>query len=423
MSVIQLIKTYRETTNSFNTITKSDTVDTIIRRAIWSVSITSDINKQLKACKNGLEKGFIIEPFYGKFWEENDKYLKIKSNNLIKDLQDYGDIPLENNKMMFSIDSRNIVYIKDFIDVITNSEEEMNQCLDVIKVKMLNLHPDVYGRFYLSHKEEFDESTVVNEYLNRILAEVQITPRLLKSLQTEAVANALSNDIMKHDNQAKTWELEKVDEERVKLELSADYNYPADFKERCARFRRYIVWRGDILIINHNGLGQYICRCADKFEIEQIKEIFRLEVMLCLIHKDMVRLQPELAAFLETEDSSETFGIINTMTRLMMQDWFKAFRTDKKYDDDWIKQLMTDLLNSEHRQTLLGIWQHPKKRPWLKAALIGCVRDAGILKGSYLKIATAIINGSQKDNNNFSNYMGQGKNEPFFEWFVDYVNR
>jgi hypothetical protein len=59
----------------------------------------------------------------------------------------------------------------------------------------------------------------------------------------------------------------------------------------------------------------------------------------------------------------------------------------------------------------------------LKAALIGCVRDAGILKGSYLKIATAIINGSQKDNNNFSNYMGQGKNEPFFEWFVDYVNR
>jgi hypothetical protein len=145
--------------------------------------------------------------------------------------------------------------------------------------------------------------------------------------------------------------------------------------------------------------------------------------MLYLIHKDMVRLQPELAAFLETEDSSETFGIINTMTRLMMQDWFKAFRTDKKYDDDWIKQLMTDLLNSEHRQTLLGIWQHPKKRPWLKAALIGCVRDAGILKGSYLKIATAIINGSQKDNNNFSNYMGQGKNEPFFEWFVDYVNR
>ena len=130
MSVIQLIKTYRETTNSFNTITKSESVDTIIRRAIWSVSITSEINKQLKACKNGLEKGFIIEPFYGKFWEENDKYLKIKSNNLIQDLQDYGDIPLENNKMMFSIDSRNIVYIKDFIDVITNSEEEMNQCLD-----------------------------------------------------------------------------------------------------------------------------------------------------------------------------------------------------------------------------------------------------------------------------------------------------
>lgn len=422
MSVTQLINRYRETTSSFNTITKSDSVSTIIRRAMWTVFITSDINKQLKACKDGLDKGFIVEPFYGKFWKESENYQKTKNDNLIKDLQKYGDIPLDKNNFTFSIGSRNIVRIKDFIDVIMNSEAEMNQYLDAIKANMLNLHPDVYGRFYLSHKEEFDESEVVNEYLNRILSEGRITTRLLKSLQTEAVADALKMGIMLHDTEAKTWELDLVDLERVKKELRADYEYPENFKEYCARFRRYIVWRDDILIINHNDLGEYICRCSDQFTVEQIKEIFRLEVFLYLIHKDMVRLQPELAAFFETEGSSDTFGIINAMSRLMMQDWFKEFRTDNKYDDTWIKQMMTDLLDSEHRQSLLDIWQNPKKRLWLKAALIGCVKDAGVLKGSYLKIATAIINGSHKDNNNFSNYMGQGKNEPFFEWFVDYAN-
>jgi hypothetical protein len=50
----------------------------------------------------------------------------------------------------------------------------------------------------------------------------------------------------------------------------------------------------------------------------------------------------------------------------MQQDWFKEFRTDKKYDAAWIEKFVAALLTSEYRQELLTIWQDADKRLTLK---------------------------------------------------------
>ena len=114
---------------------------------------------------------------------------------------------------------------------------------------------------------------------------------------------------------------------------------------------------------------------------------------------------------------------MNSLTRLMQQDWFKDFRTDTKYDHAWIEKFVSALLASEHQQELLAIWQDADKRLTLKGNIIGCLNKAGIIDGSDLSIAAAIMQGQEKDNKTFASYMGRGRKRPFFDWICGYVNQ
>ena len=55
--------------------------------------------------------------------------------------------------------------------------------------------------------------------------------------------------------------------------------------------------------------------------------------------------------------------------------------------------------------------------------IIGCLNKAGVIDGSDLSIAAAIMQGQEKDNKTFASYMGRGRKRPFFDWICEYVNR
>jgi len=112
---------------------------------------------------------------------------------------------------------------------------------------------------------------------------------------------------------------------------------------------------------------------------------------------------------------------VNSLTRLIQQPWFKDFRTDAKYDHAWIEKFVSDLVASEYRQTLLEIWQDADKRLTLKGNIIGCLKMAGVIDGSDLGIAAALLNGSDKENKTFAIYMGKGRKMSFCDWTCDYV--
>ena len=135
----------------------------------------------------------------------------------------------------------------------------------------------------------------------------------------------------------------------------------------------------------------------------------------------MVKMKPELAQYLNKVEETNTFGIVNSMTRLMQQAWFKDYRTDPKYDHAWIEKFVAALLTSEYRQELLTIWQDADKRLTLKGNIIGCLKMAGIIDGSDLGIATALLNGTIGENKKFAIYMGRGKKMVFCDWICDYV--
>ena len=142
---------------------------------------------------------------------------------------------------------------------------------------------------------------------------------------------------------------------------------------------------------------------------------------LNLMHQDMVKMKPELAQYLTTKESPNVFGIVNSLTRLMQQDWFKQFRTDPKYDAAWIEKFLGDLMKSEWGHVILLEWENSRKRPKLKCKMIGAIKDAGILKSDYQTIAEKMDMGNNLPAKTHAEYMGYGKAQPYFEWICDNV--
>ena len=205
--------------------------------------------------------------------------------------------------------------------------------------------------------------------------------------------------------------------------LEPDYKTPDNLKKLWAKLKKFIELKENVMLVPKRDLiRKHVLKHFNELNGEHFSALFRLEKLLTLMHQDMVKMKPELAQYLTTKESPNVFGIVNSLTRLMQQDWFKEFRTDPKYGDIWIENFVSELLASEHQQELLEIWQVAKKRQKLKSYIIGCLKIAGVIEGSNLGIATAFLNGSIKENTNFANFMGRGKKMSFCDWICDYVN-
>ena len=249
-----------------------------------------------------------------------------------------------------------------------------------------------------------------------------LTIEKLWRMECQLTYDLLIKGVLDFDKAPSGDEVEKVRMDLLMKGLESGTQPPKDFEKTAAKIRRYSYWKEDLFMINYPLIYKELYQhCIEKLSKEQRMAIYEYDEQLKMVHKDMAALKPELAQYLTKNEDADTFGIVNSLTRLMQQAWFKEFRTDPKYDHAWIEKFVSDLLASEHQQELLTIWQVAKKRQNLKSYIIGCLNKAGVIKGSNLGIATALLNGSIKENTNFANYMGRGKKMVFCDWICNYV--
>ena len=241
-------------------------------------------------------------------------------------------------------------------------------------------------------------------------------------MECQLTYDLLIKGVLDFDKAPSGDEVEKVRMDLLMKGLESGIQPPQDFERTAAKIRRYSYWKEDLFMINYPLIYKELYQhCFNKLSKEQRMAIYEYDEQLKMVHKDMAALKPELAQYLTKNEDANTFGIVNSLTKLMQQAWFKEFRTDRKYDAAWVEKFVYDLLASEHQQELLTIWQVAKKRQNLKSYIIGCLNKAGVIKGSNLGIATALLNGSIKENTNFANYMGRGKKMVFCDWICNYV--
>ena len=290
------------------------------------------------------------------------------------------------------------------------------------KVKSTFDKPELYEKLMQQMKEQYVDPDIEYEYEQMKEAYVEPSMNDFLKMQVKACVDFLKSGMLNHVLSISNEEIEEVDETKLHKMLEPDYKTPDNLKKLWAKLKKFIELKENVMLVPKRDLiRKHVLKHFNELNGEHFSALFRLEKLLTLMHQDMVKMKPELAQYLTTKESPNVFGIVNSLTRLMQQDWFKEFRTDPKYGDIWIENFVSELLASEHQQELLEIWQVAKKRQKLKSYIIGCLKIAGVIEGSNLGIATAFLNGSIKENTNFANFMGRGKKMSFCDWICDYV--
>lgn len=123
---------------------------------------------------------------------------------------------------------------------------------------------------------------------------------------------------------------------------------------------------------------------------------------------------------IEQQRELNYFAPANSLKRLLKGSWFAEVRSKDDYGEEWTDKFIDALMQSEHRDQIALEWGKEDKPLQIKGHIVGLLKDAGVLKGSYDKIAE-IISLTQNPRT-FSKYMGAGKKQPFADWVKCYVS-
>lgn len=114
--------------------------------------------------------------------------------------------------------------------------------------------------------------------------------------------------------------------------------------------------------------------------------------------------------------------IIN-LQRLLQGNWFEKLRTKDEYNKTWTNAFVSELMASEWKDDIARDWAVAgarEKKKQLKGYIVGLLKDAGVLNGSYDSIAAELKITTPP--RTFSRYMCQGKKQPYADWVKNYVN-
>lgn len=133
--------------------------------------------------------------------------------------------------------------------------------------------------------------------------------------------------------------------------------------------------------------------------------------------------QRKLAAGSGTEEVEQVnfFAPSKHLKLLLAEEWFSLLTADENcYNTQWTEQFVEALLHSEWGEQIARDWAVKDKRLTLKCTLIGGLKDAGVLRGSYNQIAK-LLDMDGENPATLAKYLGMGKKQPYAEWIFGYV--
>lgn len=150
---------------------------------------------------------------------------------------------------------------------------------------------------------------------------------------------------------------------------------------------------------------------------------------------EVAQVEQEVQEQEEPEEELNLNAPIISLQQLLKQPWFAEVRNDDRYDEAWTDAFVEALMGSEYGEGIARDWAvtgGKEKKSQIKGHVVGTLRDAGVLKGSYIDIARKVgikVKESNKENvknkdpyNTFRDYMSRGKKEAYAEWVKAYVS-
>jgi hypothetical protein len=198
------------------------------------------------------------------------------------------------------------------------------------------------------------------------------------------------------------------------------------FYKSYTALRRMTDWKDGYLVALPDRIGQYFYVSSHDENAKSHRSS-----LLKYLHKiDMVQQERRklLAVQAEREMRQVESGQLNyfapskILKMLLCQEWFSMLTIDdKRYNQKWVHGFVDALMASEWREQIAGDWAVREKRLMLQCMIIGALKDAGVIKGSYSAIAKLLdIDGENPAT--LAKYIGMGKKQPFAEWINTYVS-
>ena len=349
------------------------------------------------------------------YWLDDD-------NHLEQEMYAFAEKPLNSYDLDF------IPKHKDTIELYNVIVEGLKQLIGLLleideAVKAAD-ETELYLSFYRNLKAQYNEDEALDSFDDMMNNSGKITFGKLKMMQMQVIATFINGGTL--DCAPDTNYYDKVDVEFDTKIMPEEFTYTKDFMRGWAVINHSIEWKEDIVVPDYSCVGLFFNQRWDKLTDWNLKQVFFVDTLLAKIHEKMVELKPELGKYLPntSDDSLEGtnyFAIYINLLKMFEEPWFKEFRSDKKYSLKWMEQFLDNLLRSEYRDEIADEWKN--KSLLVKGCIIGCMKEAGIIRGSDLSIATAIINGDEKDNKTFAIYMGKGKKRSFCKWICEYLRQ
>ena len=168
--------------------------------------------------------------------------------------------------------------------------------LQELRIKILKVDVDYAEKVFKRMAARVEKSINNLEYVIWRTSHPNPTMKQLEHQQTQLTAKMLIAGIMAYDEDPRDDEVAEVQLELVRKGLIHGQKLPDNFKEECAKLRRYSYWKGKhLFMIDYQGIYTYLfSHCFEKFTKEQRIALYEYDVQLKMIHEDMVKLQPEL---------------------------------------------------------------------------------------------------------------------------------
>ena len=199
------------------------------------------------------------------------------------------------------------------------------------------------------------------------------------------------------------------------------------FKKTAYRYyselRKMVDWQDGYLVVMPHRIGQHFYMSRH----EENAKSHRTNLLKYLHKIDMAQeerrklLEAEATRKEDSENVLNYFAPAKNLKVLLTEEWFGMLTADeKRFTTKWLHGFVDALMASEWRDQIASDWTVADKRLGLKCMIIGLLKDAGVIRGSYNSIAKLL----DMDNENpatLAKYMGMGKKQPYAEWIADYV--
>jgi len=164
-------------------------------------------------------------------------------------------------------------------------------------------------------------------------------------------------------------------------------------------------------------IGRYLYKHIKEINQKEINS-FRVFLANLYLHQDALTVKPK--------SQEQDYDIVKFQFKKFLTEskWIENFVAEE-YDDNYVDQLVDELLSSEYKDQIAVGWQKPASREKMKGHLLGSLLNAGVLTGKASEIARKYIGKKNKDAENFADYISEGKKKSkckYSDWVYEYVN-